>query len=181
MKLGIALLMGFAVPAAFAGMPSIAHDRLAADPVLINDANPASFQVYGVSPAPKSVADDSVEGGRALHVPVTGSGNAWAAGVNVPITRPVKAGDKLAIYFWAKLKGDTGTASIAAAQLQLAGAPYTRIFGEGVTITPQWKLYQVSGIANAAYPKGALNAAFHLNTGNHTVVLGAIAVLNQGQ
>jgi carbohydrate binding protein with CBM4/9 domain len=180
MKLGIALLMGFAVPAALAGTPSVAQERLAADPVLINNANPASFQVYGVSPAPKSVADDSVEGGRALHVPVTGSGDAWAAGVNVPITKAIKKGDKIALYFWAKLEG-TGSAKIAAAQLQLAGAPYTRIFGEGVTITPQWKLYQVSGTADAAYAKGTLNAAFHLNTGNHTVVLGAVAVLDQGQ
>lgn len=181
MRLGIALLMGFAVPAALAGTPPPAHDRVAADPVLINNANPASFQVYGIAPAPKSVADDSVEGGRALHVPVTGKGDAWAAGVNVPITKPIKAGDKIAIYYWAKLEGGSGSASIAAAQLQLAGAPYTRIFGEGATITPQWKLYQVSGTADAAYPKGTLNAAFHLNTGSHTVVLGAIAVLNQGQ
>lgn len=177
MKLGIAL-MGVTA-ALIAVAPGTAHDR-AADPVLINNANPASFQVYGIAPVPKSVADDSVEGGRALHVPVTGSGDAWAAGVNVPITKPIKAGDKIVIYYWARLEGGTGSASIASAQLQLASAPYTRIFGEGATITPQWKLYQVSGTADAAYPKGTLNAAFHLNTGNHIVVLGAIAVLNQG-
>ena len=181
MRLGIALLMGLAVPAALAGTPLIAHDRMAADPVLLNNPNPASFQAYGVQPAPKSVADDGVEGGRALKVPVTGSGDAWAAGVNVPIIKPIKAGDKIVIYYWARLEGGTGSASIASAQLQLASAPYTRIFGEGATITPQWKLYQVSGTADAAYPKGTLNAAFHLNTGNHVVVLGAIAVLNQGQ
>ena len=178
MKLGIGL-MGFAA-ALVAAAPLTAQGR-PADPVLINNANPASFQAYGVATAPKSVADDSVEGGRALHVPVTGEGDPWAAGVNVPITKPIKAGDKIVIYYWAKLEGAAGSARIASAQLQLAGAPYTRIFGEGVTITPQWKLYQVSGTADAAYAKGTLNAAFHLNTGNHVVVLGAIAVLNQGQ
>ena len=103
---------------------------------MLNNPNPASFQVYGVQPAPRTVADDGVEGGRALPVPVTGKGDAWAAGVNVPIIKPVKAGDKITIYFWARLQGGTGSASIASAQLQLASAPYTRIFGEGVTITP---------------------------------------------
>lgn len=174
MKLGIATLMGLAaVPAALASAP------LAQEPVMLNNPNPASFQVYGLQPVPKTIADDGVEGGRALPIAVTGNGNVWATGVNVPIIKPIKAGDKITIYFWAKLQG-AGTASIASAQLQLASAPYTRIFGEGVTITPQWKLYQVSGVADAAYPRGTLNAAFHLNTGNHVAVLGAVAVLDAG-
>ena len=172
MKPGIAMLVG-AMALVAAAAPA------AQEPVMLNNANPASFQVYGTQPAPKTIADEGVEGGRALPVKVTGNGDPWAVGVNVPITKPIKAGDKITIYFWAKLQG-TGTASIASAQLQLASAPYTRIFGEGVTITPQWKLYQVSGVADAAHPRGTLNAAFHLNTGNHTVLLGAVAVLNAG-
>ena len=42
---------------------------------MINDPNPGFFQVWGVTPAPKSVKDDSVQGGRSVHVPTTGSGN----------------------------------------------------------------------------------------------------------
>lgn len=181
MKFHGAVMNVLAVPAMLmAATPVMAGQPAPADPVMINNANPASFQVYGLSPAPASSADDSVEGGRSLHLPMTGRGEAWEAGINVPITKPVKAGDKIDIYFWAKLDGVTGTASMASAQLQLAGAPYTKIFGEGVTITPAWKLFKVSGIANAAYAKGTLNAVFHLNTGSHIVVLGAIAVLDQG-
>lgn len=176
MKHGIAMLVG--AMALVAAAPPAGKPQ---EPVMLNNPNPASFQVYGVQPAPRTVADDGVEGGRALPVPVTGKGDAWAAGVNVPIIKPVKAGDKITIYFWARLQGGTGSASIASAQLQLASAPYTRIFGEGVTITPVWKLYQVSGVADAAHPRGTLNAAFHLNTGAHIVALGAVAVLNQGQ
>ncbi|RYE02209.1 MAG: hypothetical protein EOP61_09175 [Sphingomonadales bacterium] len=162
--------------AATLAVAGLATARTAPDPVMLNNPNPASFQVYGVQPAPRTVPDDGVEGGRALPVTVSGKGEVWAVGVNVPIIKAIKAGDKITVYFWAKLQG-AGTASIAAAQLQLASAPYTKIFGEGVTITPQWKLYQVSGVADAAYPKGTLNAAFHLNTGSHTVMLGAVAVL----
>ncbi|RYY27992.1 MAG: hypothetical protein EOP62_05905 [Sphingomonadales bacterium] len=175
MKLGIAL---FAALVAVA--PLNAGTPVAADPVMINDANPASFQVYGVAAKPKTVVDDGVEGGRALPVQVSGNGTPYAVGVNVPITKAIKKGDKITVYFWARLQG-TGSASIASAQLQLASAPYTKIFGEGVTITPAWKLFQVTGVADAAYPKGTLNAAFHLNTGNHTVMMGAVAVLNAGQ
>ena len=177
MKLGFATFAGAA--ACIAAAPLAASHRLAPDPAMLNNPNPASFQAYGIQPAPRTVPDEGVEGGRALPVTVSGSGNAWASGVNVPIIKPVKAGDKITIYFWAKLQG-TGTASIASAQLQLASAPYTRIFGEGVTITPQWKLYQVSGTADAAHSKGTLNAAFHLNTGKHTVLLGAVAALDAG-
>ncbi|MEI9927696.1 MAG: hypothetical protein WDN44_08295 [Sphingomonas sp.] len=37
------------------------------------------------------------------------------------------------------------------------------------------------GKADKDYPKGALNAAFHLNTGRQTIALGIVAVLDQGQ
>ena len=177
------MIVRMAIAAAALAVTGLATARTAPDPVMVNNPNPATFQVYGIQPAPRTVVDEGVEGGRALPVQVTGAGDPWATGVNVPIIKPIKAGDKLTIYFWAKLQGPAtagATASIAAAQLQLASAPYTRIFGEGVTITPQWKLYQVSGVADKAYPKGTLNAAFHLNTGNHVAVLGAVAVLDAG-
>ncbi|WP_066798293.1 hypothetical protein [Sphingomonas soli] len=174
------MIARLAIAAATLILAGLATAATAPDPVMLNNPNPAGFQVYGVQPPPRTVVDEGVEGGRALPVTVSGKGEVWATGVNVPITKAVKAGDKITIYFWAKLQGATGSARIAAAQLQLAAAPYTKIFGDGVTITPQWKLYQVSGVADAAYPKGTLNAAFHLNTGSHTVVLGAVAVLQGG-
>jgi len=177
MKLGMAMLMGFAaVPAAVAAPPLIAHDRVAADPELLNNANPAGFQVYGAGAAPRSIADETVEGGRALPVTVSGNGTPFAVGVNVPLTKPVRAGDAITIYYWAKLAaGGPETAPITA-QLQLSAAPYTRIFGEGATIGREWKLFKISGTAASAYPRGTLTAAFHINTGAQTVVMGPVAV-----
>lgn len=166
-----------------AGAALAAHSRAAADPVMLNNPNPASFQVYGVQPAPKSVVDESVEGGRALVVPVEGKGEPWAVGINVPINKAIKKGDRIEVFYWAKLKdGSAGqSARIAAAQLQLNSAPYTTLFGEGATITPEWKLYQLKGVAPDNYPRNTLTASFHVNTGKHAVALGAVAVLNQGQ
>ena len=173
-----------AVPLAIA-TPALAQqsdDEAAQE--MVTDPNPAHFQVYGLNPAPKSVKDESVQGGRSLPVPVTGEGQPWGIGVNVPITREVKKGDTLVMMFYARLaKAEPGVTSarIASAQIQLAGAPYTALFGKGVDITHEWQLFTVSGKADRDYDKGALNAAFHLNTGKHTVALGIVAVFDKGQ
>lgn len=179
--LGLAALALLAAPVSSA----VAQDDAAAAQEMINDPNPATFQVWGVTPAPKSVKDDSVQGGRSVHVPVTGSGNPWDTSVNVPILKPIKAGDKLQMMFYAKLeKPENGatTARINAAQLQLSAAPYSVVFGEGVDITPEWKLFVVEGRADKDYAKGTLNATFHLNVGGkHTVAMGLVAVFDHGQ
>jgi hypothetical protein len=130
------------------------------------------------------IKDAKVQGGKALRLPLTGSGNAWSIGVNVPLIKPVKAGDTLIIGFYARLeKGANGatTATIASAQIQLAAAPYTQIFGKPVEVTPEWKFLQVSGKADKDYPAGAINAAFHVNTGKHVLDLGPVAVFNMGK
>src|SRR4051812_42004096 len=98
MHLRIALALGAAVPALLA-VPGIAQDAGAGEDALAekvaNNTNPASFQVYGLTPAPKVVSDKAVQGGKALRLPVTGSGDPWSVGVNVPLIKPVKAGDRL--------------------------------------------------------------------------------------
>lgn len=180
-------IFALAAAAAFAiltAAPAMAQDDAAAAAKIINNPDPSSFQVYGLSPAPKSKKDDTVQGGRYLPVAVTGSGSPYSVGVNVPINQAVKAGDKLTLMFYAKLgKAEPGVTSvkIANAQVQLAAAPYTGLFGQGFDVGPEWKLYTVSGKADKDYAKGILNAAFHVNTGKHTLMLGMVAVMNDGQ
>lgn len=186
MKLGVIMLGAImAAPAALAaplfptGLTPVALAP-SAEPQMINNPNPASFQVYGAPSAPKTIADEAVEGGRALPVSTTGKGEIWSVGVNVPVTKAVKAGDHIEIYFWARLKGDGGSASIPA-QLQLAAEPYTALFGERVTLTAQWKLHKVSGTVQSNHARGALTAAFHVNSGAHEILFGAVAILNHGK
>jgi hypothetical protein len=182
MQLRVALALAAAVPALFA-MPGIAQDSDAAlAEKVITNTNPSGFQAYGFTPAPKVVKDGAVQGGTALRLPVTGSGDAWSMGVNVPLTKPVKAGDRLVLAFYARLsKPGEGSAKIAGAQIQLSAAPYTRIFGQGFDVTPEWQFLQVGGKADKDYPAGALAAAFHVNTGKHVLDLGPVAVFNMGQ
>jgi hypothetical protein len=151
---------------------------------MINDPNPATFSVWGTQTPVKSVKDDSVQGGRSVHVPVTGSGNVWDISVNVPIVKPIKAGDRLQMMFYAKLEkpaeGQT-SAKIAGAQIQLSSAPYSVVMGKPFDITPEWQLFQVEGRADKDYGKGTVNATFHLNTGKHVVAMGLVAIFDKGQ
>ncbi|MBO9622055.1 MAG: hypothetical protein J7500_05020 [Sphingomonas sp.] len=187
MHLKVALALAAVVPAVFAA-PGIAQDQQSQDAALaekvINNTNPASFQSYGFAPKPKLVKDEAVQGGKALRLPVSGEGNPWSMGVNVPLLKPVKAGDKLVLAFYVRLdKAQAGVASakLASAQIQLSAAPYTAIFGKGFDVTPEWKFLQVSGKADKDYAAGALAAAFHVNTGKHVIDLGPVAVVNLGQ
>jgi hypothetical protein len=181
MHLRIALVLGAAVPALLA-MPGIAQDAQSSEDALaekvFNNTNPASFQAYGFTPAPKVVSDKAVQGGKALRLPVTGTGDPWSAGVNVPL---VKAGDKIVIAFYVRLSKAEAPSAKIAAQLQLASAPYTAIFSKSFDATAQWQFLQVAGKADKDYPAGAIGAAFHVNTGKHVLDLGPVAVLDMGQ
>lgn len=186
MQLRVALALAAAVPAAFA-VPGLAQDSQSdealADKVITN-TNPASFQAYGFTPPPKVVKDGAVQGGKALRLPVTGAGDPWSMGVNVPLLQPVKAGDRLVLAFYARVSkpaDGAATAKIAGAQIQLSAAPYTALFTKPFDVTPEWQFLQVAGRADKDYAAGALSAAFHVNTGKQVIDLGPVAVLNMGQ
>jgi len=179
--------IALAIPAG-ASAPLVAQTAPApaAEPEILNNANPDSFQVYGLpgGAKPASIKDDKVQFGKAIRIDTPGGGNVWSVGVNSPLQAGMKKGDKILLAFYARVQkpadGAT-TTTIASAQLQLAAAPYTRIFGEGVTIGSEWKLYKVVGHADRNYAKGEVAAALHVNTAKQTLDIGAMAVLDYGQ
>jgi hypothetical protein len=181
MSLRIALALGLlAAPiAAVAALPQQSDEEAARQ--IVNDPNPSTFTIYGLTPAPKSKKDDTVQGGRSLTVSVTGSGTPYAVGIGSPIIQDIKVGDHLVLMFYAKLvKAEPGvTTATINAQIQLSSAPYTTIFAKQVELTPEWKLFQVSGVADKDYAKGTIGATFHVNTGRHTVALGLVAVIDK--
>jgi hypothetical protein len=158
-----------------------AQDDLASK--IINAPAPAAFRVDGAKGTIRK--DESVQWGKALRIEVPGkSDQAWTVGVASSITKPVKAGDRLILAFWARLaKGENGATSAALPYnaVQLASAPYTPLFNGGVTIGQEWKLHEIKGKADKDYPADSLNVAIHLATGKQTVDLGPIIVLDLGQ
>jgi len=185
MKLPIALALGLlAAPLMLAAPVAVeaqSDEEMARQ--MINDANPSTFNLYGINPAPKSVKDESVQGGRALKVKLPGGGNPWDVGVSVPITKPVAAGDKIEMMFYAKLEkpaeGQAG--GRIGAGIQLSKAPYSSFMTQNFDLTPEWKLYTLTGTADKDYPAGSINASFQLNTGKHMVALGIVAVFDKNK
>lgn len=183
-RLALAAII-LAIPAGSTSAP-LGPQTAPAEPEILNNADPDSLQVYGLPPGtkPQWIKDPHAQFGKAMRVETPGGGNVWSVGVNSPLQLPVKKGDKLVIAFYARVaKPAEGAASaeIAAVQIQLAAAPYTRVFGNPVTIGADWKLYQAAGHADRDYAKGELAAALQINTAKQTLDIGALAVLNYGQ
>lgn len=183
MSLRFALALGLvAAPfAAIAAMPHQSDEEAARQ--IVNNPDPSTFTIYGITPAPKSKKDDTVQGGRSLSVAVTGSGTPYAVGIGSPIIQDVKKGDPLVLMFYARLaKAEPGvTTAKINAQVQVSSAPYTTIFAKEVEITPEWKLFQATGVADKDYPKGTIGATFHVNTGKQTVALGIVVVMDKAK
>ncbi|MEP9358827.1 hypothetical protein [Sphingomonas sp. KR3-1] len=178
--------IALSVPAGASAPRAQTAPAAAAEPDILNNANPDSFQVYGLpgGAKPTPIKDPKVQFGKAIRIETPGGGNVWSVGVNSPLQAGAKKGDKILIAFYARVEkpaDGTTSATIAAAQLQLAAAPYTKVFGEGVTVGPEWKLYKVAGHADRDYAKGELAAALHVNTARQTLDIGALAVLDFGQ
>jgi len=178
-------LLALAQPAtAAAQQPTSAEDdilnRVISVPV------PRAYRVDGTANGARSQVrnDGNVQGGKALRVEVPGrSEQAWTTAVSVPINRAIHAGDNLVLAFWARLEqGDNGavSASLPYNAVQLSAAPYTALFSGGVTVTPTWQMFEVTGTANRDYAADSLNVAIHLATGRQTIDIGPVFVLNMG-
>lgn len=173
-----------ALPLLAAPMIAITAAPAAAQEIL-NNPEPKGFQILGGGRnPPKPHKDATVEQGSALTLKTSGAGNPWDVGLNIPVQAPVKAGDNIRIFYWAKAKtleeGKT-TARISSAQLQLAQAPYTAIFSAPAEVGTEWKLFEVKGKADKDYAARVLNVSLHLNTGKHEIDIGPVAALNYGQ
>ena len=172
-----AFLMG--LPIALPAAQSQNAGDLAKD--IVND--PTNPQVDGAKAALRD--DPKVQGGKALRIEVARKGaHPWDASVGGPINKPVHAGDKLVLAFWARLeKGENGatTATLPYDAIQLASAPYSTVVSGSNRIGPDWKLEQVTGTADKDYPAGTLKVTIQLATARQTVDFGPIVVLDTGK
>jgi hypothetical protein len=171
-KLRIALL-AFAI--AGAG-PAQAQET--ATPPLLNEPT-AGWNVYGPGQTHKARKDGAVQGGTAMRVTIPAKpANAWDIGASVPITQPIGKGDKLILAFWVRLAdgGADGPADLGAA-IQQNSTPYAPIVSGRVTLSGEWKLVHVKGIAGDAYSAGKTNVALTLGDAARTIDLGPAFVM----
>lgn len=169
----------FAVPLA-GGAAAQATDSIAER--LANDPRVEALQPYGQPIPPVVRTDKDVQFGKALRVRLKGDKEFWRVGVVTPLLKPVKKGDQIVIAFWARASGTENGAPGKIGRVQLEATPVIRtIFEQAFDIGPEWKMYQLKGVADRDYAAGALNAAMHLDAAKQVLDLGPLFVLNYGQ
>lgn len=149
---------------------------------LLNDPRVDALQPYGQPIPPAVRGDKGVQFGKALRVRLGGHKDFWRVGVITPLLKPVKKGDSILIAFWARAVETDNGAPGRIGRVQLEATPVIRtIFEQPFDVGPDWKLYQLKGVADRDYAPGALNAAMHLDAAKQVLDLGPLFVLNYGQ
>lgn len=158
-------------------------DDAAAKQQMVNNPDPSAFQPYGTPSPVKVVKDKAVQGGRAMLIPTDGQGKPYAVGMNVPLTKRVKSGDKLEVMFYAKLaEAEPGvTSAKISLRLQLNSKPYPSFANKTVEVSPEWKLFSMDAVADRDYAANTLSTAFQFNTAKHVIAMGVVAVFDKGQ
>lgn len=166
------LLAGAAAPA-FAGDDIANH--------VISVPVPSAYRVDGQQGTPEIRKDSGVQGGQALRVHVAAKGaNPWDISLAVPVNKPIKAGDKLILAFWARLvegPGGASTATLPYCAVQLAKPPYSAVISGSVDIGTEWKMYSVTGTADKAYKAGDVGIGIQLATAKQVIDFGPVFLI----
>lgn len=175
------VLAGLATSATTQTAPASAP-ALAADPLerVVNDPRPAAAVPYGFRMPPLVISDKKVQFGKALRLPIPREvGDGGSMGFTMPVIKPIKAGDRMVIAFWARAYKTEGGApgKIARVRLEESTPPHRELFAQPVVVGPEWKMYQVSGIADQDYAPGRIGLAMHLAAAKQTLDIGPVFVL----
>lgn len=153
---------------------------------IINTPRPDALYISRtLQPRPVVRGDSTVQGGKALRIVTpAGAPHAWTVLASSAIRKPVKAGDELVLAFWARMvETTTGDDSIILPSnaIRLKAAPYTAVINGRAEVGRQWALHEVRGHADRDYSAGEIVAVLHLSSGQHTIELGPLFVLNMGR
>jgi hypothetical protein len=159
--------------------PAAAQDAMADR--LVNDPRVEALQPYGQPIPPVVRSDKGVQFGKALRVRLKGDKDFGRIGVITPLVKPVNQGDRIVIAFWARAVETEDGAPGKIGRVQLEATPVIRtIFERAFEVGPEWKMYQLRGVADRDYGPGALNAAMHLDVAKQVLDLGPLFVLDYG-
>ncbi len=109
---------------------------------------------FAVNPAPGSVA--------------------WSIVLTQAIDASLAGDDRLQIRVW--MRSPEGCK--VTAYLEVAREPWTKSLGETVTLTPEWKEYQVEGKCLQDFQPGEANLGFHLGHGAGTIEIAGIRLFD---
>lgn len=149
---------------------------------LRNDPRVEALMPYGQPIPPELRTDRTVQFGKAMRFRLSGSRDFAHIGAVSPTLKPVKKGDRVVIAFWARAVTTEDGAPGKIGRVQLEATPKIRtIFEKPFEIAPEWKMYQLSGTADADYAPRQLNAALHLDSAKQVLDIGPVYILDYGQ
>ena len=113
---------------------------------------------------------------RAVHVAVSPGPNShpWDAALRQDVQTPLKKGDPLLLKVWMR----SPQSLPVGAYVEQNGGAYAKIVQGSLTLTPQWKEYQVRGAADADYPTGGAEVVFHLSNGKGAIEITGVRLFN---
>lgn len=150
---------------------------------IINNPPVDSWQVLGVSRAPRPQPARGVLGDRAIRIAAQQSDQPWTVAAQMSIRGEIKRGDTILLAVWARLQTPPQgqQTSRLPVRVQQAAAPYAAIAQDAGELGPEWKMIYASGVAQQDFAGGQTNLSVHLATADQTVDLGPALVLNFGQ
>jgi len=107
---------------------------------------------------------------------------AWDSSLGIEIAEPVAKGEEIQIFFWARTKKpaagkDTANVGMFVGRNE---EPYDYILSEDILPETEWKLMNVTGVADADYPAGSLKVEYQLGRAAQTVEFGPVYVSTLG-
>ena len=151
----------------------------AADPLerVVNDPRPAAALPYGFRLPPSVINDKTVQFGKALRLSIPREvGDGGSMGFTMPV---IKTGDRLVVAFWARAHKTEGGAlgKISRVRVEESAPPHRELFAQPVVVGPEWKMHQVSGVADQDYAPGRIGLAMHVAAAKQTLDIGPVFVL----
>ncbi|MFN3470616.1 MAG: hypothetical protein ACK4Z7_13035 [Novosphingobium sp.] len=147
---------------------------------LINDPSNLDWQVYGPGVASKPVKAADLAGGGALQIKTARRGaELWEVAANAPIEAAIKPGQRITVAFHARtVKAETPDGQgVLGIRVQQNVAPFGGFADNRLTIGTEWKLYEVTAIADRALAAGEAVVAFQLAGARQTIEIGQTIVV----
>lgn len=149
---------------------------------LINDPTTLDWNIYGPGMKRKTVRNANIPGGGvALQVTSpTAELEPHRITAEAPINEAIAKQDRITVAFYARaLKADTvGNQGVVTVRLQQKTSPWPGFGNRQLTIGSDWKLYDVTAVADISIPKGEAIVAFQLGGAKQVIEIGQTYVLN---
>jgi hypothetical protein len=147
---------------------------------LINDPSRLDWAVFGPGASSKAIKGTPSPGGAALQITSPRkAATLYEIGTNAPITADIKPGQRITVAFYARtVNAESGDQQgVLGVRFQQNSAPYPGFGDTKLAIGADWRLYEVTAVADRAISKDQAVVAFQLSGAKQTIEIGQTIVI----